>query len=408
MFAAVFISTLTVILLRITSSAPASADNKSSDRLTKLSTSVRGFNSKPVNFVSSSTNLDVHELDIFPLLGAMQNKCNKVLDVPAIHGGDRSLIASRFECNIFLKKEISASYVYKLSRDSEDAWLPNMITNSGPNERSLTEGQASHCKLLNTLGRSITNTNGVIIEVGTYVGFTTKCIGDGLQNQHYDSSNYHAFDGFMVGRFWHAQQDPWLKQHLGEQDMTERFKFYQKDTLPHINLYKGDIYKHPKWSGNDIMIFMTDAGKYLNEIQIQLKMYGESFAAGTMLAMSDFLYEASYGQMLLFHRLEQSGLVSLIAVSEKSSLAIFKMERAFTKNELETYSSIQIAQFDGEQNKVFSLLRSRVHTIASLSQWDNVNLVKQLHVIDLAIKNLHQELEDKVLRTSDGVETYQA
>lgn len=144
-------------------------------------------------------------------------------------------------------------------------------------------------------------TSGVVVELGPYVGLTTRCLGLGL-NATKQKEKLHVFDTFKGAKNYKAitSSMPWTKwENPFFTDKSDSFLWlWEKaimDVYPTVKAHAGWITSHTitleSLGRQDIAVLVVDSVKSWKIWQEQLGGLGKTFLKeGSIFAAMDFMY----------------------------------------------------------------------------------------------------------------------
>lgn len=149
------------------------------------------------------------------------------------------------------------------------------------------------------------------VELGTYVGFSSRCLGVGLNSTGMESI-YHAFDTFsgsrnhqaiMKSMKWIEEYNPTFAKKTSD-SFVWLWKLLMQDVYPTAEAHKGFIHKDTMnptvWGGNDVAdlsLLIIDSAKTWEMLKTQLAGLASSkegmLKKGSIFIMMDFLFTPS-------------------------------------------------------------------------------------------------------------------
>jgi hypothetical protein len=195
-------------------------------------------------------------------------------------------------------------------------------------------------KLLYFLARDDYRGDGVILDLGTFLGGSAICFAAGLKDQGFDRRVIHSYDVFKVGLG--ASQTYFPEGAPSDLSTRDKFEEHLRDHLDLIAIHEGDVLA-ATWDGEPVEIMFIDIAKSYRTFDHLLTTFFPALIPGrSLVVVQDYLWGTS-GPWHHVVMEKLSDYFEYVADTKQNS-ALFFLRREIPQSVLESCLWLNIPQ----------------------------------------------------------------
>ena len=217
--------------------------------------------------------------------------------------------------------------------------------------------------------------HGDIVELGTFLGKTTKTITEALPDNF--NNKFYTFDNF-IWNWNHKRKFPFVKL-----DLNQNFLDYVKKKVDSNKvIFRKGLIQHIEWSSNNIELLILDAPKNFDEINDLFFKLSPFFKKNiTKIIFLDYIISIKYDTQFFLAKISDNFLIDIskngIAYCTYIKEIDFEKFGAFSEEKKMKLINIKLF-WDDKFNTLNENLKKKLSLLPALHLYDNKNYLDSI------------------------------